>query len=223
MKKKTVSDSQHLRNAKIKANWANQSFDYKLWLEEPKDKYFPTDEEKHQNRMWAIEQSLDVAIDLFHEHNLPIPTPFHALRLDLYEAIRDRRSIYFKSKSKSNHSMPLMSLKASSSAAVDLYLKAGSGNLEECSKLVQRNLKKYGLDIKKIIRQNSSHKAILEWRKSIKSRKPKTGADSMMKFIYDGNMRISKESDIKSEALITRANDLLSSAVRLFPDLLEKV
>ena len=209
-------ESENVRGARLLAKWSEQTFNFKLWLKKLEEEESPSDDDKHQNRLWAIEQSLDAASRLFKEHNIPLPQAWRALRLDLYEACRGRQTIYFKSAGKSNISMPKMVLKARTVAAVELLRQAGEKDLNVCYQNIAKLLKKNGLDLKEITKRKPSYLVMGDWRKEIFREK-----ESFVRFMCEGDIRACGGKDESVAVLEENACSLIENAAKHFPDLLK--
>lgn len=216
-------DNELLRTAKVHSEWAEKLFSYDLWIIDPDDKKNPTDDEKYYNRLVAFENVLSASAALFKLNDIPIPKPFHAMRLDLYEAIRRRKTEYFISENRNNLSMPMMGLRINLTVAVELLNQAGEGTVDECYKIVAQKLKKNGLDLAKITDREPAYEVIKDWRKSIKSRKAKTGTQQYLRAVYDGYTKIYGLKDTNSEILKRDAEKLITDSAGLFPMISKKV
>jgi hypothetical protein len=216
-------ESENIKSARNIAKDSDQIFALKLWLKRFDDGDKPTEQDIHQNKLWAIENALDAGSRLFREHNIELPQAWRALRLDLYEAARGRSANYFQSKGGPQISMPMMVLQSNAAAAVDFLKQAGEGDLETCYKLVHSLLKKHGLDIKKITKRDPAYLAIGDWRKSIKSRKQETPTAYFLRVMYDGQILWGAGKDRSKLELKNNAEYLIQKAAAHFPDLIKKV
>lgn len=211
--------AENVKDARALAEWSEQAFNLRLWLKQFEKAESPSDDDKHQNKLWAIEHSLDAAKRLFKAHNIPIPQAFSALRLDLYEAIRGRKATYFKSAGNPNTSMPMMVLKAYTVAAVELLRQAGEKDLNACYQRIAKLLKKEGLDLQKVTDRKPSYLVIGDWRKSM-SRK---GADKFVQSMRDAQISSHGGKNKDAGVLNDSVSRLIEGASKLFPDHLKKV